>query len=161
VIISGVLVMVLVANVIAARWPRLPLAWVSACLLGSCLGLYFVDLSRLASLAYPLKATLVGLLTALPMLFSGIVFIHAFARTQRKDLALGANLLGALAGALLQSVTFLTGMRALLLIVAGLYLAAMLVRPKPGSGSAANDDHRIDTAALEPDEQRQLVEAGM
>jgi Ca2+/Na+ antiporter len=145
--------MVLVANLIAARWPRLPLAWVSACLLGSCLGLYFFDLARLASLDYPLKATLVGLLTALPMLFSGIVFIHAFARTRHKDLALGANLLGALAGALLQSVTFLTGMRALLLIVAGLYLAAKLARPKAGSAAAVEDE------TIESDE-RQLVEAG-
>jgi spermidine synthase len=153
VIISGVLVMALVANLIAARWPRLPLAAVSACLLGSCLGLYFFDLARLASLAYPLKATLVGLLTALPMLFSGIVFIHAFARTGRKDLALGANLLGALAGALLQSVTFLTGMRALLLIVAGLYLAAMLVRPKADNAAAAEDE-TIESG------ERQLLEAG-
>ena len=35
-----------------------------------------------------------------------------------------------LAGGLLQSITFLTGIKALLLIVAALYLAAVLLRPK-------------------------------
>src|SRR5262249_26029966 len=50
-------------------------------------------------------------------------------RTERKDLALGANLIGALAGGLLQSVTFLTGIRALLLVVAGLYLLALATLP--------------------------------
>ena len=63
--------------------------------------------------------------------------------------ALGANLIGALVGGLLQSVTFVTGIRALLLIVVGLYLAALATRtrplsvppdetlPKPGPASAA------------------------
>jgi len=40
------------------------------------------------------------------------------------------NLIGALVGGLLQSVTFLLGIKALLLIVAGLYLAAFLCRPR-------------------------------
>ena len=51
--------------------------------------------------------------------------------------ALAANLMGALAGALLQSVTFVTGIKALLLIVAALYLAAVLVRPRTATNAAA------------------------
>jgi Ca2+/Na+ antiporter len=77
-----------------------------------------------------LKATIVGALTSLPMLFSGLVFIRSFAVAERKDAALGANLMGALAGGLLQSVTFVTGIKALLLIVAALYIGAMLTRPR-------------------------------
>ena len=42
-----------------------------------------------------------------------------------RGLALGANLIGSLVGGLLQSVTFVTGIRALLLIVAGLYVTAI------------------------------------
>jgi len=71
----------------------------------------------------------VGGLTSLPMLFSGILFIRSFAAAERKDQALGANLFGALLGGLLQSITFLTGIQALLLIVAGFYTAAWLTRP--------------------------------
>jgi hypothetical protein len=130
VIISGVMIMILLANLVAARFPRLPLVPVYALLVGSCVGLYFLDLSRFAFLPYATKAVVVGLLTSLPMLFSGIVFIRSFAAADRKDAALAANLMGALAGGLLQSVTFLTGIKALLLIVAVTYLAAVLLRPR-------------------------------
>ena len=72
-----------------------------ALLVLSCVGLYFLDLSRFAFLPYATKACVVGLLTSLPMLFSGIVFIRSFAAPDRKDAALGANLIGALVGGLL------------------------------------------------------------
>jgi spermidine synthase len=130
VIISGVMVMILLANLIAARFPRLPLRPVYGLLVGSCIGLYFLDLSTFAFLPYATKAAVVGLLVSLPMLFSGIVFIRSFAVAERKDAALGANLFGALVGGLLQSVTFVTGIKALLLIVAALYLVAVLTRPR-------------------------------
>ena len=64
------------------------------------------------------------------MLFSGIVFIRSFAVADAKDSVLGANLIGSLFGGLLQSVTFVLGIKALLLIVAGLYLLAFLTRPR-------------------------------
>ncbi|MFM8273572.1 MAG: spermidine synthase [Gemmata sp.] len=130
VIISGVMVMILLANLTAARLPKVPLAPVYALLVLSCVGLYFLDLSRFAFLPYATKALVVGLLTSLPMLFSGIVFVRSFAVAERKDAALGANLIGSLVGGLLQSVTFVTGIKALLLIVAVLYLAAVLTRPR-------------------------------
>jgi hypothetical protein len=131
VIISGILSMILLANAIAYAFPRIPPLAVGSGLIGTCLALYFFDIAQLAFLPYATKAVLVGLVTTLPMLFSGILFIQSFARVARKDLALGANLFGSLVGALLQSVTFITGIKALLLIVAGLYLAALLVRPRP------------------------------
>ena len=132
VIISGVLFMILLANLISAKLPKLPLTPIYVLLVGSCLGLYFVDLPRLAFLPYATKAAVVGILTSLPMLFSGIIFIRSFAAAKRKDLSLGANLMGSLVGGLLQTVTFVTGIKALLLIVAFLYLAAVLTRPRPG-----------------------------
>lgn len=142
VIVSAILCMVLLANLIVALRPRVPPWPVAAALIVICLGLYFFDLSRLAFLPYAVKAGLVGILTTLPVLFSGILFIDSFAQVERKDLALGANLIGALAGGLLQSVTFVTGIKALLLIVAALYLLAMLLRlpalsPAPRKQAAA------------------------
>jgi spermidine synthase len=131
VIISSIMVFILLANAIAARLPRLPLGIAYAGLLASCLGLYFLDLAWFNSLPYTARAVVVGGLTCLPMLFSGIVFVRSFAASPSKDAALGANLLGALVGGLLQSVTFLTGIRALLLIVAALYALAFLTRPRP------------------------------
>lgn len=128
VIISGILIMVLLANAIAALWPKLPTAPVYAGLCASCVVLYMVDISRFAFLPFITKAVIVGAVTAVPMLFSGIVFIRSFARVESKAEALGANLIGALVGALLQSITFVTGIKALLLIVTGLYVLAMLTR---------------------------------
>ncbi len=136
VIISGVLGMVLVANLVTAKFPKLPAGPVYALLVASCLGLYFLDLSTFAFLPYATKAVIVGGLTSLPMLFSGVVFARSFSAAEHKDAALGANLFGSLVGALLQTVTFVVGIKALLLIVAGLYLAALLTRPKPGAASA-------------------------
>ncbi|MBI4642516.1 MAG: hypothetical protein HY790_01250 [Deltaproteobacteria bacterium] len=130
VIVSGVLAMILLANLIAHKFPRIPLGMVYSVLCGICLLLYFIDLSRFAFLPYASKVIAVGGLTTLPMLFSGIVFIRSFAAVSGKDKALGANLIGALVGALLQSVTFVTGIKALLLMVAGLYFLSMLTRPR-------------------------------
>jgi hypothetical protein len=71
----------------------------------------------------------VGSLTTLPMLFSGIIFIRSFATIKVKNEALGANLIGALVGALLQAVTFVIGIKALLLVVAGFYILSLLTIP--------------------------------
>jgi hypothetical protein len=129
VIITGVLAMVLIANAIVIRWPRIPVAPVFGILIATVLALYFVDLARFAFMDPLPKAVLVGGLTTLPMVFSGIVFARAFAVSPHKDHALGANLLGALVGAILQSLSFLLGIKALLLVVAAFYFAALLTRP--------------------------------
>jgi spermidine synthase len=129
VIISSILGMALLANWVAYKFPNISLTVVYCMLIGVCVGLYFVDLARFGFLPYFTKAILVGSLTSLPMLFSGIVFTRSFAVAKEKSSALGANLIGALVGALLQSVTFITGIRALLLIVACFYLLSLLTLP--------------------------------
>lgn len=136
VIISAVLAMVLLANVIASSWPRLPSLLVYVLLCSLTLGLYFVDLARFAALPFATKALVVGGLTTLPMLFSGVAFVRPFVAAADKDRALGANLIGALAGALLASISFLTGTKSLLLVVAGFYILAALTRPRADSQSA-------------------------
>jgi hypothetical protein len=136
VVVSGVLIMILLANLIAARFPNFSLAPVYGSLCGICLALYFVDLARFAFLSYAIKAIIVGSLTTLPTVFSGIVFIRSFATVTRKDEALGSNLIGALVGALLQSTTFVTGIKALLLIVLVLYILALLTKPRIAASTA-------------------------
>lgn len=129
VIISSVLGMALLANWIAYKFPKLSIVPVYLLLIATSLGLYFVDLARFGFLPYLTKAMIVGALTSLPMLFSGIVFVRSFAMAEDKSNALGANLIGALVGALLQSVTFVIGIKALLLIVAGFYFLSLLTIP--------------------------------
>ena len=130
VIIAAILIFILLANAIVTYVPRFPICIAYGGLLGSCLALYFIDLAAFNTFSYGIRSILVGLLTCLPVFFAGIVFARSFAGVKGKDAALGANLLGALVGGLLQTLTFLVGIKALLLIVAGLYALAWLVRPK-------------------------------
>jgi hypothetical protein len=88
--------------------------------------LYSLDLFEFMYLPYAARAVVIGGLSALPILFSGIVFIRSFAESANKHQALGANLMGSLVGGLLQSITFVTGIKALLLMVAALYLVSAL-----------------------------------
>ncbi len=129
VIVSGVLATALVANGLASRFPRLHVGSIYVVLIAVCVGLYFVDLARFAFLPSVEKAVVVGSLTTCPLLFSGVIFIRSFAASDRKDEALGANLAGALVGALLQSLTFVTGVKALLLIVAASYVLSWVTWP--------------------------------
>jgi hypothetical protein len=129
VIISSILGVALLANWVAYKFPKLPIPSVYFLLIGTSIGLYFVDLATFAFLPYFLKAAIVGSLTSLPMLFSGIVFVRSFAIAQDKSNALGANLIGALVGALLQSITFVIGIKALLLVVAAFYLLSLFTAP--------------------------------
>ena len=62
-----------------------------------------------------------------------LFFGTTFRAAPRKDAAFGANLLGAILGGFLEAVSFITGMRTLLLIASALYLlsAAALPRRRP------------------------------
>ncbi|RPJ29116.1 MAG: hypothetical protein EHM33_02165 [Chloroflexi bacterium] len=129
IIISSILGIALLANWVAYKFPTLPSTPVYVLLIGTALGLYFIDLATFGFLPYLTKAVFVGSLTSLPMLFSGIIFVRSFAIAKDKGNALGANLMGALVGALLQSITFIIGIKALLLVVAGFYLLALFTAP--------------------------------
>jgi len=136
VIISSILAMALLANWIAYRFPKLSITPVYVLLVATCLCLYLIDLARFGFLPYFIKALIIGTLTGLPMLFSGIIFIRSFAAAKEKNNALGANLIGALVGALMQSITFIIGIKALLLVVAGFYLLSLLTAPDPSEQRA-------------------------
>jgi hypothetical protein len=129
VIISGVLIMILLANLISHIFPGIRLTFIYFLLFATCLGLYFIDLSYFNHFKYIYKLIVVGLITTLPMIFSGIIFIRSFVQVNSKDEALGANLIGSLVGALLQSITFLTGLKFLLLIVTFFYILSFLTKP--------------------------------
>jgi spermidine synthase len=153
VIIGAILTMVLAANFLVARFPSISTNWAYTALAASCLALYGLDIARFAFLPFLSKVFVVGLLTCLPMLFSGIVFIRSFAQVRDKDLALGANLFGSLTGGILQSVTFLTGTKALLLLVAGLYALAWLCRQSSAKPTPT------DIGAAEMNQTPELVQS--
>ncbi len=120
-IISSILILILLANLLVSFFkvrPRLPfyvLLWASIGLL------YFVPLDIFNSFGFWGKTILASLFLNLPIFFAGIIFVLSFQETPAKDLALGSNLIGAAFGGLLESLSFITGIKALLLMVLVLY----------------------------------------
>jgi len=79
----------------------------------------------------PGSATAVGILlcvaNCVPVFFAGIIFTESFRRYGGRSDAFGANMLGAVAGGLTQNLSFILGMKALLLIAALIYGGAALL----------------------------------
>jgi hypothetical protein len=129
-IFAGVLVMALAATLLGARLARRGtdrLPWAAYAALGALLALnYAVPLSTLAALPLGVRVTFGALLVCAPLAASGVVFALSLARTRDASAALGSNLLGAIAGGLVEYFSMITGFRALVLLAAVFYLLALL-----------------------------------
>jgi spermidine synthase len=133
IVISAVLVMILLSNLVTWRWPRIPQTAVIAGLALSLAGLALVPLDWFNSLAGMTKLFAASAFLTAPVFFAGLIFIRSFAVCADKSRALGSNLIGALVGGLLESLSFVTGIRALVILVALFYLIAILRRPLAAS----------------------------
>jgi len=65
-----------------------------------------------------------------PIFVANLIFAERFRDTADPTAAFGANLLGAMLGGTLEYLSLLTGFRALLIVVALLYLMAYVARPQ-------------------------------
>jgi len=129
--LTGILTVLLLANfyVMLRRPGTLTLQYIFLCV--SLLVDYAIPWERV-----PGSGTFVGILICfaycVPIFFAGIIFTESFRRFEGRSNAFGANMLGAVAGGLAQNLSFIFGMKALLLIAAVLYGgAALLQRMKP------------------------------
>lgn len=125
-IISSILILILLANLFVAyvkvqqSLPFYILLWVSVVLL------YFIPLDIFNAFGFWTKAILSTLFLNLPIFFAGLIYILSFKDAPAKDLALGSNLIGAAFGGLLESLSFITGIKALLLVVLLLYVLSFI-----------------------------------
>ncbi|HXI84277.1 MAG TPA: hypothetical protein VNL17_09345 [Verrucomicrobiae bacterium] len=136
IVISAVLVMILLSNLVAWRWPRIPQAVIIAALALTLAGLASVPLDWFNALTGVAKLLAASAFLTAPVFFAGLIFIRSFAQCEDKSRALGSNLIGALVGGLLESLSFVTGIRALILLVGLFYLIAILRRPMAGPTSS-------------------------
>jgi len=117
----AILVSVLVAIGISARFPvRRPLPLYVG-LFGSLALAWLVPPEQLLVDAPVLRYALAAGVAFAPIIFANLVFARAFRDTAMADMSFASNLLGAMVGGALEYVALLTGYRALLLVVAGLY----------------------------------------
>ena len=61
-----------------------------------------------------------------PLFFAGVIFAETFRRATNKSGAFGSNIIGAVAGGLAQNLSFVIGLKALLLLAAVFYTFAGL-----------------------------------
>jgi SAM-dependent methyltransferase len=136
-VIAAILSMTLAANYIASRIRVNPLGWPFVGLAIAIVALAMVPIGWLAQLPFGARVAVGGAFLALPVLFSGLVFVSLWARSPRKDLAIGSNLLGALVGGIASMLTMLIGFRSLTFLTLAVYLAALYVarRAKPATSS--------------------------
>jgi len=131
IVISALLVMILLSNASAARWPSWP-PWVPVLGLAvTVTALALVPLDWFNELGLGAKLVIASAFLTAPVFFSGLIFIRSFAVCEDKARALGSNLVGALFGGLLESLSFVTGLRALVLLVGLFYVIALVVRRPP------------------------------
>lgn len=126
VVFAAVLATIFLANLLVLRdkAPSLRLAW--AGLAASILLNVFFPLTWLFVLPAPLKVGASGVLIGLPVFFAALCFSHLFKHQKTTGYALGINLVGAMAGGLVEYLSMLIGMRAVWLVVLGVYTAAWL-----------------------------------
>jgi hypothetical protein len=130
IVISAVLIMILLSNLLAWRWPRCPQWTTITGLAVTITALAVVPLDWFNPLTGAAKLVAASVFLTEPVFFAGLIFIQSFATCMDKARALGSNLIGALIGGLLESVSFVTGIRALVILVGLFYLMAILLRPR-------------------------------
>jgi SAM-dependent methyltransferase len=136
-VITGVLSVILLANVVAARARRDLRPFVYPVLLACVAAAAAAPLERI--LALPGGALVATLFYTAPLFFAGLIFAASFRETEDGARALGANILGSVLGGLLEPASFVLGISGLLWIACALYAASypFFTRPRSSSGSSA------------------------
>ena len=127
-VVAAILGMILLANLAASRTRGAAGAFAKVGLVVSLVALVVVPTAWLAALSLPLRVVLGGGFLALPVFFAGIVFVTLWAASARRDLALGSNLLGALAGGVASLLSMVIGFQALAVLTLLVYVAALALR---------------------------------
>lgn len=124
IVISALLIALLVANAVIeySAKPPSPSLSIAGLLIGLLLA-YWFPFSRI-----PAPPAAVGAVAsavfAIPVFFAGLLFSGEFRFAKSPSAALGANMLGAVLGGLLENLSLVFGMRALLLLTVVLYCVA-------------------------------------
>jgi spermidine synthase len=135
--ITAILILILCANAISSCIRKYNFSTIYIFLFATISILYFLPTSFHFIDNFFGNNLIICIIYNLPVLFAGLIFIDSFSKTEEKSAALGANLFGASLGGMLESMSFVTGMRALIILVAVLYLCSY-VAARPHGGKQAS-----------------------
>jgi len=130
VVFAGILVLVLLSNLTAARW-RVPIGACIACItVGILLATATPSSALLALPPLPRAVAAVALLLG-PVYFGGLVFARLIADEARLFEAWGSNVLGAVLGGTGEYLSLIAGFRFLLALALGFYLLVYVLLRRP------------------------------
>ena len=124
--ISAILVLCLLANIFVSKFKIRNLKFIYGLLILSLAVTFLIPLRMYNFLGYWQKSIIASLVLNLPVFFAGIIFITSLKKSSHKNLALGSNFIGAALGGILESLSFITGINALVLACAGLYMVSLI-----------------------------------
>jgi len=130
IVVGALLLLIVAANATVTRVPAISRTFAYTGIGITAAIAYFTPMQRLFFPNPWLKALVALGVLCLPVYFAGIIFTRSFADVHFNSEALGSNLLGALVGGLLESLSFWSGLRALLLISVALYVFSALTMNK-------------------------------
>lgn len=134
-VFGGVLISVLLAVGLSKRVRIRSTGWLYGLLLAAVAVNWLVPGSALLGLSTVPRLVVAVALAFAPIFLANLVFAERFRETERSTAAFGANLLGAMLGGLLEYTSLVIGYRHLLVIVAVLYGAAFLLRPRTAAAT--------------------------
>ena len=147
IVVAVLLLLIVISNLIFELWKSYPLALPYIGLMASALPAYFIPLRALLFENLGARIVIATLLLCLPVLFAGMVFIRSFSEAHFSGAALGWNLIGAVLGGMLETVSQATGLRALVLIAIGLYIGSWIARSRTIAGRAETETVREEALA--------------
>jgi hypothetical protein len=144
-VFAGILLSVLLAIEIAARWKPKRSGMLYIALLASLFVAWLVSPDQLLGLAPVPRFLAATAVTFMPVLLGNLIFAERFSAVAASTTAFGVNLLGAILGGAIEYSSVVLGYRWLVPIVAALYSVAFLLSPwreRYGVGSRIPPDVR-------------------
>ncbi|HZZ90983.1 MAG TPA: class I SAM-dependent methyltransferase [Usitatibacter sp.] len=124
-VFGGVLAMVLAANAVAGRLKRYSRTLWYTMLVISLIVVWALPWRVLFDLDLVLRGIAAGLIVAAPIFFAGIIFSSELRMRPDPAASLGSNLCGALMGGLLENMSMVLGLKAIVLIALVIYLGSL------------------------------------
>jgi SAM-dependent methyltransferase len=143
-VFGGILVVVLAAVEAARRLPQIRPAALYCTLFATLALAWAIPPDKLLSLSWQLRLPAAIALAFAPVFCANVIFAARFKSVASSTVAFGANLIGAMVGGVLEYVSLITGYRALLLVIAGLYACAFVAdrRRRTAESSAGRVEAR-------------------
>lgn len=129
VVFGSILVMIIVATVLMQLRP-IPWWFAATGLIIASLATWAIPTRALVGLDTPVRLLASVLFAGAPVFFAACCFALLFRSRERPDVAFGWNMLGAVAGGMLEFSSMMVGIKAMALLALVAYLAAFLIRQR-------------------------------